>query len=456
MQIMPNFKFELKRKNESITAIRFFFYYNARRVLLTTSQSIEPMYWNFETQRAIIDPKADPQLKLRLKNINTHLDNLCLSTTQYFATISLARKPFNEMELRKQLEMDYDPQFETNNRKSKYGFANLMEKRIEGMENGSITIKDDKNRRYTPTLIKDYKDTLNILQRLDSKYHKQFGVLDILDNFYEKLMEFLNEQDYKDSYKEKQVKNLNALLNPFFEDAILKENTDIDTNILLRLQRIQKKEFKKKGYEKTKVYLNETEIELMYNLDLSKNKSLEATRDLFVLGACIGQRISDYNTLEPHNYKNTIEGQFLEFVTKKTNAHIAVPIKSMVIEILQKYNFNLPIISEQVFNRNIKKVAMLACINETVTELYNQGGKEVRENKPKWQMVSSHTARISAVTNMYYSGMPKDKIMFITGHSSIEQLNNYIVIDPKREANKLQMHEQQFFKPTLKVLSKYK
>jgi integrase len=48
-------------------------------------------------------------------------------------------------------------------------------------------------------------------------------------------------------------------------------------------------------------------------------------------------------------------------------------------------------------------------------------------------MITSHTARRSFATNMYYDGMNPIDIMKITGHKKLDTFQKYIVHDPNRE-----------------------
>lgn len=55
----------------------------------------------------------------------------------------------------------------------------------------------------------------------------------------------------------------------------------------------------------------------------------------------------------------------------------------------------------------------------------------------KWELVSSHTARRSAATNMYKAGIPTISIMKITGHKSERVFMDYIKITGEKNAQML-------------------
>ncbi len=72
-----------------------------------------------------------------------------------------------------------------------------------------------------------------------------------------------------------------------------------------------------------------------------------------------------------------------------------------------------------------KKVGLTSLIKYS----YTKGGRIVNETKEKWELISSHTARRSAATNMYLTGrMNTYEIMAITGHTTEKSFFKYIKI----------------------------
>lgn len=60
---------------------------------------------------------------------------------------------------------------------------------------------------------------------------------------------------------------------------------------------------------------------------------------------------------------------------------------------------------------------------------YTRGGKMITEVKQKWQLISSHTARRSAATNMYLTGRFNTyEIMALTGHTTEKSFFRYIKV----------------------------
>ena len=69
-----------------------------------------------------------------------------------------------------------------------------------------------------------------------------------------------------------------------------------------------------------------------------------------------------------------------------------------------------------------------------------QGGKHIVIKKPKYEFVSSHTARRSFATNEYMAkGLNVRDIMAITGHKTEKSFYKYIRQTPKENAERVKI-----------------
>jgi len=171
------------------------------------------------------------------------------------------------------------------------------------------------------------------------------------------------------------------------------------------------------------VYLSMNEItRIYYYKGLTRFQG--KIRDLFIIGCLTGLRYSDYSTLKSINF----QGDYIVKVTKKTNKKVVIPIHDYVREIYNKRDGNVSAgLTIQHFNRYMKMICKMVGIDDPITFNYTKGGKLVTETKPKWILISSHTARRSAATNLYMTGRLKTfEIMTITGHTTEESFFKYI------------------------------
>lgn len=234
--------------------------------------------------------------------------------------------------------------------------------------------------------------------------------------------------------------------------------------------------------KKTEVYLTDEEIDAAYNLFLPHGDIREVVRDLFFIGYKTGQRFSDYNDFNKSNFEIDGHRVKLHLVQKKTQEKRVIPIldSARVLRIMEKWNYNIPHVSPQQINRYLKEVFALVAqttpsLNEkfvtlvSVRELSREkrfkelskrvaSGKKLTNDerneyrkdlkaaqahglndgqlfernekgevvKFKWELVGSHTARRSTVTNLVTDGLLNDReIMVISGHTTEKSFKVY-------------------------------
>ena len=85
-------------------------------------------------------------------------------------------------------------------------------------------------------------------------------------------------------------------------------------------------------------------INKIHSLKLSGKE--EIVKDVFILQCWTGQRFSDMLSLNKGIVKDTDNGQILEIVQTKRTRRVAIPLFPVALEILKKYDFNLPDISK--------------------------------------------------------------------------------------------------------------
>ncbi len=180
------------------------------------------------------------------------------------------------------------------------------------------------------------------------------------------------------------------------------------------------------------------------------------------------QRVSDYNNIhredieaytkrsivdvpDPENPGKTKpivqekEITVINIKQKKTGAKVAIPCSPDLIRILEKYHYDIPHLSDQNINDNIKEIARLAGLTDKVRMTTTKGGRVGEEWVEKYKLVHSHTARRTGATLMYLAGMDIYDIMKITGHSTPAMLKKYIKADELEVVDKI-MGKYDYFK----------
>jgi integrase len=210
------------------------------------------------------------------------------------------------------------------------------------------------------------------------------------------------------------------------------------------------KKFKGTRIEVDSIYLTRDDLSKIMSADISKlSQGYDLARDIFMVGVWTAQRVSDYNNLSRENIKqhripkiidNKLvykEFQTVEIRQKKTGSKVSVPVSSELKSILERYDYQLPHLEDQVLNRYMKDICKLAGLDDIVEVQTTKGGKAVKEFKQKWELVHSHTARRTGATLMYLAGMDYYDIMRITGHTSPTMLKKYIKADSIEVADKI-------------------
>lgn len=187
------------------------------------------------------------------------------------------------------------------------------------------------------------------------------------------------------------------------------------------------------------IYLSADEIKRFAGADLSGlPQGYETARDLFLVGCYTGQRVSDYAVIKADQIFTGEDGRtYLSITQKKTGRRVVVHAGPELNAILAKYNNRLPALGDQVINRYIKEIARRAGIDEMVERVSTKGGKAYKIKSPKYELVTSHTARRSFATLAYLGGWDSVDIMSYTGHSSEKMLLKYIKSTPEDNARRI-------------------
>lgn len=197
------------------------------------------------------------------------------------------------------------------------------------------------------------------------------------------------------------------------------------------------------------VTLSLNEIEQIRTTDI-KDNTYNITRDWLVLGFYLGQRVSDLLRLTTESITEEQGFKIIPVTQKKTGKTVRIPLNMVVIDILNKYNWNFPPrfsnndgSNSTIFNKHLKEVCKIAKINKLTkgnlnNPLTNRYEKGVY---PKWKLISSHICRRSFATHFYgKEGYSTPMLMSVTGHTTEKMFLVYIGKDPNDFA--IQMAKQ--------------
>lgn len=271
--------------------------------------------------------------------------------------------------------------------------------------------------------LKNYVQTYNQLKEYITT---EFGALyfaDVKPDFWDGFQKFLSDKNLMSGTIATHLKEIKVI----FGKAV----ADRGFNPAIMMNWKQKESYR------NLIYLTKSEVDAMYNLDLSEHPKLDKARDIFLFGVYCCQRVSDYNNLDVTDIEEEDGDFYLHIRQKKTGTEVDVPLTDEAVRILRKYNMNPPRMTEQHLNKAIKEVAKMAGITTLVEQVSIRGGKEVAEHIEKWKLVCTHTARRTGATLLYLDKWSMDEIAQMTGHKKMDKLQIYLKSTARENARVL-------------------
>jgi site-specific recombinase XerD len=291
---------------------------------------------------------------------------------------------------------------------------------FETWEEITKTTKTAKAKPITAGTIRDKNQSMKMLM----EFAPDTVFQDITMEFYHRYFQWLFEKCPRTMSKH--IKNLKALMAEAHDRGII---VPMDYT---------KKSFRTPRIETESTFLNEQEINKLLNTDLAPR--LIPIRDMFVLACYCGQRIGDWHQLSPSNVENGL----IKVMQHKGKKLVHIPIHPIVKSIWSKYQNGLPELpSDQKLNVAIKDICQVAELGDIFIE---------GELQPKYQFISSHSARRSFASNAFLSGMDTLTIRTLTGHKSESSFLKYIRLDSLQHGQQAASHSF-FLNSELKLAS---
>lgn len=347
---------------------------------------------------------------------------------------------------------------------------------LNGIKNGDILHHNGEH----------YKDSTITIWNSFGKYLREYTPTDmtfddITKPFADKFSTFLEKKGMMPKTVSKNVICFRKLCNLAAEEGINSNAVSL---------KVWKERTVKDNEKRAELYLTDDELDALYEMPLTGID--EEVRDLFLIGNYSCQRFSDYGYYTRDNFKTTDGGTpIISLNQQKTGNYVEVPIiDERLSEICTKYKFDFPIIDKRTMNHHIKQI--LKQLSESVPTLaekyvtqidmrqkqsevnFVKWGKKIekgiklndsersqygklkkyaqehngsplfeRNNRgevimPKYELISSHTARRSGLTNLYKLGIFDNReMMAISGHQSEKVFESYIKVGTSEQADRI-------------------
>ena len=415
MPRQPVVHFRLKPKDSNGQSIVYLqFIYQGRRLFYSFGQFVRPEDWNEKKQRVKNKLATTADGKFALNDLLDNLERICLKTY----TESL-KDGIPEPEVLKEAMQGFINRNHTakEEQASKPTLFSLAQRFI----NGEIKFR---GKSKSVSSLKNYHAVTKHLREYQA-YSKRVVDFDTINlDFFYSYVSFLEKKGLGVNTIAKDI----AILKVFMGEAVDLGYTE---NMLFR-----HKKFSYNEEETEQIYLNEDELALIQQAEIT-NKKLDRVRDLFLVGAWTGLRYSDFSNIQPEHIVKMDNDYFIKMVTQKTKELVIIPCNPIVLDIFKKYETNANMLpramSNQKFNDYIKEVCAL-------TGLTEKGRLAKYPELPLCDLVSSHTARRSFATNHYLQGFPPIDLMKITGHKTERSFLKYIRVSKLDTAKRLNEH----------------
>lgn len=196
-----------------------------------------------------------------------------------------------------------------------------------------------------------------------------------------------------------------AILRSYIDEAIRRDKVKSNPYIRFELKR---------GKSPDPVFLVESEVKAIESLILDKltDKKIERVRDMFLFQCYTGLSYADMKKFKKSDIyiqdvirdNKTIKVEVIRSNRKKTDERFIIPILPQARKILEKYDYELPIITNEKYNDYLKLLAAKAELNKNI---------------------SSHAGRHTFAIYSLNKGVPIESLSAMMGHTKIEMTQHY-------------------------------
>lgn len=278
--------------------------------------------------------------------------------------------------------------------------------------------------------LRDYNSTRLLLLDFQAYSKREVKVGDINTHWLEDFVRYMSVK-HPEYYDEHKVSSEGAM-----KDSTIKKRLNILTEFFKYLKELKVvsvenidtiRNFKRtiRNEPTAKETLDISEIHALYKFNFEE-PHLKVIADLFVFLCLTGVRFQDLDQFDKR-FIQKVEGGFVyKKAASKTGIDYNIPLCEIVIEILTKYNYQLPKITDQYGNRAIKEALKKTGMFEEYTQIKD---KLTEEYKKRYDAITLHKGRNSFITNLVDT-VPLNELMKYTGHKKLSTLQGYI--DVKR------------------------
>ena len=370
----PTVKVVFDRKHEATKQktglVQIEVLYQRKRTYFSTGVKVYAGQWR---DKAMVVSRMDAfELNERISLISTEIK-------EHINNFIREKRPFSFDELKKLMEHG----------NVELSFLDFMEKRIEERNTCEMT------KRHHRSALKKLREFGGI-QKFSDWTDRNITLFD----------EFIKKPGIKQSTAHDIHKNIKVYVREAKRFGLLKENP-YEYYVV------------KRGNTLTRKYLTESEVQRIMLANVT-DASVSRVRDCFLFCCYTGLAYSDLAKFDWGTVWEENGGHVIHDTRTKTGTNYNITILPPALDILKKYNFKLPVMTNQQYNMRLKVLALYAGINKKLT---------------------SHMARHSFATWALSSGVPIPVVSKMLGHRNISTTEIYAKVLQKDVAEGFKLLE---------------
>ena len=342
--------------DSSLSPIEIEVYYKRKRKWISTGVKAKRENWN---DAKWVVGRADAF------DANMTIENLQTQILSFIRKMMIDKKPFTWSSLNLLLE----------NRGIDSSFLSFVQNRVE---------------------------TRNDIQETTRRNHKKFAValaeFGKITSFND--LNLANIQHYdrwlrgRKNYTQSTIASYHKYMKLYINDALRFELTDNNPYKSFKIDN---------GKPGIRKYLTMEEL-VKVQVCTIPNVSLDKVRDMFIFQCYTGLAYSDLKKFDFRKVEKRADKYILHDIRKKTNEDFYIVILPTALDILKKYDFSLPVMSNEQYNMRLKLVAEYAGLRKNLT---------------------SHMGRHTFATLSLNSGIKIEVLAQMMGHADIRTTQIY-------------------------------
>lgn len=274
----------------------------------------------------------------------------------------------------------------------------------------------------------NYKRSLSCLRKqlnaIEREYNVRLRPVQITDIFWDNFVPFCLDRGLRSSTVETITNQLRAILNWAVKYGAEVSPTYGD----VRIPRVHNYEIALTADEVSRI--NYFDIDRFYaNRRKDYRETMRRVKDMFVLSVCLYQRHSDMVRIS----KSCFDRNIFTITQQKTGSRAVVNIDKYsahpkaAYEILERYDYEAPYKADvSLYNKHLHALMQDIGFTDMIRIDERVRGELVSIEVPKWKMISSHTARRTAITIGVLRGHNMHSLKKASGHSDLRIFDRYI------------------------------